>query len=334
MKWNTAAIRSILVYILTVLLGISEAWAQDPQFSQYYANPIYTNPAFAGGSTVGRINLNYRSQWPSISGTFRTLSGSYDEHFDAINGGFGVMLTTDEAGVGTLRTTTANIVYAYQINISRYITMRVGIQAGMFQKTIDFSKLTFYDQIVPGSGFNGKPTQEPPITNTVLKPNFATGAIVYSNRFYAGVAIHNLTRPDQGFFQTGAEASKLLMRYTGHGGLVIPHREHRDPKKASNFYPNILYMQQGVTAQLNLGMYYNMGPLVLGGYFRQSKQTSDAVIILLGIRTAKVKLGFSYDATLSNVYYGAKQSYEFSLGIELRKRSPKKTARNIRCPEF
>lgn len=331
MKLNIVALRSILVYILTIVLGMSEAWAQDPQFSQYYANPIYTNPAFAGGSTVGRVNLNYRSQWPSISGTFRTFSASYDEHFDAINGGFGVMVGADEAGVGTLRTNSVNLVYAYQININRYITMRAGIQAGLYQKTIDFSKLTFYDQIVLGQGFV-KNTGETPITEAVFYPNFSAGTVVYSNRFYAGFAIHNLTTPAQGFYKT--EASRIPMRYTGHGGLVIPHREHRDPKKASNFYPNILYMQQGATAQLNLGMYYNMGPLVFGGYFRQSRQTSDAFIFLLGIRTPKVKLGFSYDATLSNVWYGAKQSYEFSLGIELRKRTPKKTARNIRCPEF
>lgn len=331
MKWKIAATRSILVYIIVTVLSASEAWAQDPQFSQYYANPIYTNPAFAGGSTVGRINLNYRSQWPSISGTFRTFSASYDEHFDALNGGVGVMVGADEAGVGTLRTNSINLIYAYQININKNVTMRAGIQAGVYQKSIDFSKLTFYDQIVKGQGFV-RSTQEAPITSSIFYPNFAAGAIIYSNRFYAGVAIHNLTTPEQGFF--GGEASRIPMRYTGHGGLVIPHREHRDPKKASNFYPNILYMQQGATNQINLGMYYNMGPVVFGGYFRQSKQTSDAFIILLGIRTPKVKLGFSYDATLSNVWYGAKQSYEFSLGIELRKRTPKKTARNIRCPEF
>ncbi len=331
MKLNLAAIRSIFVYILTIVLGVGEAWAQDPQFSQYYANPLYTNPAFAGSSTVGRVNLNYRSQWPSISGTFRTFSASYDEHFDAINGGFGVMVTADEAGVGTLKTNAVNLVYAYQINISRTITMRAGIQAAMVQKTIDFSKLTFYDQIVQGQGFV-RNTGETPIANSVFYPNFSAGTILYSNQFYAGFAIHNLNTPAQGFY--GTTDSRVPMRFTGHGGLVIPHRQHRDPKKASNFYPNILYMQQGATAQLNLGMYYNTGPLVLGGYFRQAKTTSDAFIVLVGIRTQKIKLGFSYDATLSNVWYGAKQSYEFSLGIELKKRSPKKTVRNIRCPEF
>ena len=38
-----------IVLILTVLfsLGISEnLFAQDPEFTQFYANPLYLNPAF------------------------------------------------------------------------------------------------------------------------------------------------------------------------------------------------------------------------------------------------------------------------------------------------
>lgn len=331
MKLNIAVIRSICIYIFVMLFGVSNAWAQDPQFSQFYANPIYTNPAFAGGSYVGRVNLNYRSQWPSISGTFRTFSASYDEHYDAINGGFGVIASTDEAGVGTLTTTSVNLVYAYQIIISKSITMRAGIQAGVFQKSIDFGKLQFGDQIAAGQGIV-RQTTEAATSNTVFVPNFAAGLVIYSKKFYAGFAAHNLTQPKQGFYQS--VGSELPMRYTAHAGLVIPRREHRDPKKASNFYPNVLYMQQGPTAQINLGMYYNQGPIVFGGYFRQAKSTSDAFIVLFGIRTSKVKVGFSYDATLSKIFYGAKQSYEVSLSFELKKRTPKKTVRNIRCPEF
>lgn len=331
MKLNLAVKNSIYICLLALLLGMNEAWAQDPQFSQYYANPIYTNPAFAGGSNVGRGVIAYRSQWPSISGTFRTFSASYDEHYDAVNGGIGFIATADEAGVGTLRTLSFSGVYSYQIIINKYITMRAGIQAGIYQKTIDFGKLQFYDQIVRMQGFVN-PTGEDPTKGAVFYPNFSAGTIIYSNKFYAGLAVHNLNTPAQGFYAT--EASRIPMRYTAHGGLVLPLRQSRDPKKTTNLYPNILYMQQAAAAQLNLGMYYNQGSIVVGGYFRQTKMNSDAIIFLLGIRTPKVKIGFSYDATISDVRYGARQSYEVTLGFELRKRVPRRTVRNIRCPEF
>lgn len=331
MKVKIAVQNSIYIYILALILSIGTTCAQDPQFSQYYANPIYTNPAFAGGSNVGRMVLNYRSQWPTIAGTFRTFSASYDEHFDAINGGIGFIATADEAGVGTLQTFSVSGMYSYQIPLSKSVTMRLGVQAGVFQKSINFSKLLFLDQILPRTGVV-RATGEQPITGAIFYPNFSTGGIVYSNSFYAGVAINNLTTPAQGFYKSNE--SKIPMRFTVHGGLVRPVKKNKDPKKATNLYPNVLYMQQGASVQLNLGMYYNNGPIVYGAYFRQTKENPDALILLLGIRTPKVKIGFSYDATVSDARYGAQQSYEVSLSFELKKRVRNKKARSIRCPEF
>ncbi|MCU0442373.1 MAG: type IX secretion system membrane protein PorP/SprF [Bacteroidia bacterium] len=325
------AFKGTVIYVFAILLSVGKTMAQDPQFSQYYANPIYTNPAFAGGSNVGRAVINYRSQWPGIAGTFRTFSASYDEHFDKLNGGIGFIATADEAGVGTLRTLSFSGVYSYQIILSRYLTLRASVQAGFFQKTIDFSKLTFYDQLVRQRGFVN-PTQEQPITEPVFGENIAAGMVLYSSKFYAGFAVHNLTEPKQGFYDQSASA--IPRRYTAHAGLIIPVVESRDAKKSSNLYPSVLYMQQREFNQVNIGMYYNQGPFVIGGYFRQNNMNSDAFIAIAGIRTPKVKVGFSYDATVSRIRYGARQSYEVSLSFELRKRAPKKKVRNIVCPQF
>ena len=55
-----------IILILTVLFStcLSEnLFAQDPLFTQFYANPLYLNPALAGAARCPRINLNYRNQW-------------------------------------------------------------------------------------------------------------------------------------------------------------------------------------------------------------------------------------------------------------------------------
>lgn len=322
-RWAAAA-------LLLVLTGFN-AWSQDPQFSQFYANPVYTNPAFAGSVNHGRIVMNVRNQWPSISGAFRTGSFTYDEHFDRINGGFAVQASYDEQGVGTLRTTQLNLIYAYQIPVSRNFTVRAAVQAGFMQKTLDFSKLLWFDQIVVTQGFIN-PTNEPAGNGSVMVTNFAAGVIGYSKNFYGGFAAHNLFEPSQAFF-SGA-SNPIPRRYTAHAGLVIPVVRDRNQLRQVNLYPNVMVKMQRQFNQVNLGMYASKGAYVAGAYFRQNTVNADAFIVLLGVRTPKVKIGYSYDATISSAKTGAVNSHEVSLSFELKKRVPKSKPRKVTCPEF
>ncbi|PJC62051.1 MAG: hypothetical protein CO022_06595, partial [Flavobacteriales bacterium CG_4_9_14_0_2_um_filter_32_27] len=35
-------------------------YGQDPEFTQFYANQLYLNPAFAGSSYCPKLSLNHR----------------------------------------------------------------------------------------------------------------------------------------------------------------------------------------------------------------------------------------------------------------------------------
>ncbi len=136
------------------LLGPLLAFGQDPQFTQFYANPLYLNPAFAGTARCPRVVLNYRNQWPALSGTFVTTSASYDQDVRGIMGGLGLLVTNDQAGKGTLTTTTASGIYSYTQAINRKFSIKVGFQATYFQKSLDWNKLTFGDMIDPQPGLH------------------------------------------------------------------------------------------------------------------------------------------------------------------------------------
>ncbi len=56
----------LLTAIITVLFT-QTGQAQDPEFSQFYANPLYLNPALAGANICPRAILNYRNQWPGLA---------------------------------------------------------------------------------------------------------------------------------------------------------------------------------------------------------------------------------------------------------------------------
>src|SRR5258705_11450238 len=141
-----------------LLLGIFvcvslSSLAQDPEFTQFYANPLYLNPAFAGSTRCPRISLNYRNQWPALSGTFVTYSASYDQFVEALGGGIGLLVLNDKAGEGTLTTSNISAVYAYQLNVTREFSVRFGMQGTYVQKKVDWDKLTFGDMIDPRYGF-------------------------------------------------------------------------------------------------------------------------------------------------------------------------------------
>ena len=97
MKNNIIRI-ALLVFGFTSL--VNTANAQDPAFSQFYSNPLYLNPAFAGANNGGcpTATLNYRDQWPGIGRTYVTYSASYDQHVDALGGGLGVIVAQDKSG--------------------------------------------------------------------------------------------------------------------------------------------------------------------------------------------------------------------------------------------
>lgn len=317
------------------MLGVLSVKAQDPQFTQFYANPLYLNPAFAGTAGGPRFVSNYRNQWPSISGSFTTYSFSYDQHFDGIGGGFGVQAWRDVAGDANLSTTNASAMYSYQLNVSEDFAIKAGLQASFVQRDIDFGRLQFGDQIDPRLGFV-RPTQETFIdgegTEQPMFADFSAGFMGFTEKFFFGFAVHHLAEPVQSFF--GNPNSILYRKYTAHAGMVLPLDNLRESERYIS--PNIMYQRQGEFTQVNLGAYYIHKAFVTGLWFRQTAPNSDAVMALIGLKLDPVKIGYSYDLTVSDARGAAPGSHEVSLILELQTYDRQKTQkwRKLRCPDF
>ena len=136
-------------YIISILFFfmMSITKAQDPHFTQFYANPIYLNPAFAGSAICPRVIMNYRNQWPAIPAAYVTYNASYDQYIKNMSGGVGLMLTSDNAGEGVLQTNTVSGIYSYSASISPSFSIKAGFQATLRQINLDWEKLYFGDQI-------------------------------------------------------------------------------------------------------------------------------------------------------------------------------------------
>lgn len=318
-------IRLITIFALGLFV-YNDAMAQDPEFTQFYSNPLYLNPAFAGSKRCPRVTLNYRNQWPALSGTFVTTSASYDQHVDNLYGGIGILVTNDKAGEGTLNTTTFSAIYAYQLKLTRSFSMRFGFQATYFQKSLDWSKLTFGDMIDPRRGFVYQ-TGDVPRGGTVGNVDFTAGVLGFSENFYVGFSAAHLTQPNESLV-TGN--SPLPLKISGHAGAIIPLNSSKYSTNEATISPNILYRSQGTFQQLNMGLYVNTKNIVFGAWYRNK----DSFIALVGIQTDNFKVGYSYDVTVSKLTNASGGSHEVSMQLIFPCKPKKRSFRTISCPSF
>jgi type IX secretion system PorP/SprF family membrane protein len=307
---------------LLFLVAAINIQAQDPEFTQFYANPLYLNPALAGSNICPRVSINYRNQWPGISGTYVTTSASFDKFVYGIRSGIGVLVTNDRAANGTLNTFNASGIYSYQVPINRVLSINFGMQGTYGEKSLDWSKLTFGDQIDDKRGFiyNSNEMQQRTKRSYV---DISAGAVAFTKRLFVGFAAHHLTQPDEGLIGY----SKLPLKITAHAGATIPVGERNSGTTIS---PNILFQKQQDFQQLNLGVYFTKDALVGGLWYRNQ----DSFIVLLGIQKGIFKIGYSYDVTVSKLTNATAGSHEISLGLNFFCKKPKPKYRPGVCPSF
>lgn len=308
------------------LFLVEDVRSQDPTFSQFYANPLYLNPAMAGTNKCPRAVVNYRNQWPALTGNFVTYSASYDQYVDAVSGGLGLHIMQDHAGQNTLRTLNISGVYSYQLALSSSVSMIAGFQATYFQKDLDWSSLTFGDMIDPRRGFIYE-TQDKPRGDKVDNVDFSSGLLVFSETFYGGVAVHHLFEPNESLT---VEEAPLERKYTVHAGANFPIKKDIKGETDTYISPNVLYQRQFDFEQINLGLYVKRGPLIGGVWYR----FNDSFIALLGVETEFFKMGYSYDLTTSNLTTKTSGSHEISVAFTFNCAPQKKKFRAIKCPAF
>ena len=126
----------LLIFGMLVMIGGLKA--QDPIFSQYYAAPLQINPAFAGNAYAPHFAFNYRNQWPSLK-AYVTYAASYDQYIPHLNTGVGILLLTDDAGDGLIRTNKAAGVFGYRLQLNQNWFIKLGAEVAGVQTRYNLS---------------------------------------------------------------------------------------------------------------------------------------------------------------------------------------------------
>lgn len=329
-------------YFIFYLLLNFLANAQDVQYSQFYAAPLYLNPAFTGANSCSRLATNYRQQWPGIPGQFKSFLASYDHSFAKNNSAVGLLISKDQAGSGKLGSTSAGFIYSYQIPLTRKWTINAALQSNFTQRSVNFNDLYFVDQLLT----NSPTTVESPIYQRVNYFDFSSGIVVFSKKFWAGFSAHHMNTPNQAMI---GEKSPLPVNYSLHTGIQLPVGNSEDKKRdisKTNITPTLNFTHQGKFNQLDIGVYYKYEPLVLGIWYRGipimktygNNINNDALIFSVGFSLEQFNFGYSYDITISRLAPSSRGAHEISLSYQfcdpnsLKKK--RVISRVVTCPKF
>lgn len=334
--------RKYIVIAILLLVSIM-CLGQDPQFSRFYSNSLYMAPSFAGITGSNRVSTSYRNQWTSISTGYQTYSLSFDHYFSKLNSGFGVLLLRDEAGTANLANTTIGLLYSFDFKLTNQINVRPGINFSYTERSIDFDRLLWMDQI---SAVGDAPTSAEPISKEkVGDVDFAASVLVYHERFWSGISVDHLLQPNQSLYYEEYNENnfaKVPLKYQVFGGYkyIVQERLLRPIPTILQFA--FLYKQQEEFKQLDFGFYWYYSPLVMGIWYRgipvfNESKTNDALVLLVGIKTQQWNIGYSYDFTTSNLFISSGGSHEVSLAYTFSKPdkpTKRKHYKMIPCPEF
>lgn len=319
--------RTLRLFILCIGLS-TQVLAQDPTFTQFYSNPVYLNPALSGSSGCPRVALNYRNEWPQLSGNYVTYAAAYDSYFKNISGGVGIVAMHDQQGAGTIQTSMIGASYSYYLKVNRKFRLMFGTQAAYYQKYLDWSQLTFGDMIDPRRGFIYQTGDVPRGDGRRGFFDVSAGFVGFSKNFYFGGAFHHLNRPDESMI---LGQSRLPIKITGHLGANIKLGQRGRYSSTTFLSPNIIYQNQNGFQQLNIGAYLKYESFTIGAWYRNK----DAFILTVGLTTDKYRIGYSYDLTVSQLGNGVSGgSHEISMGFNLKCKKPARDFRRLSCPSF
>ncbi len=305
----------------------ASVWAQDVSFSQFYSNPLYLNPAFAGTIGVPRVALQYRNQWHAFDNAFNTYSAAFDMPVEKLGGGLGFNLINDAQANGALNSLQLNVAYAVNVRLSENYFFNGGIQVGYHQQSLKAGDLVFADNLDVNFGSHGVSGEMAYLND----PNYSfvdlsTGVLVYSKRLFLGLAAHHLNEPNQSFISGGESNVKLNRKYSAHLGARLPVYLYGHHRKKFDISPQLIFQKQGEFDQINYGLFAAKRGVAAGAWFRQNfGMRYDAVIFLVGFVRKKWQFTYTYDMTVSGLWGDSGGTSEISMSFLLREIKKGKT---------
>lgn len=306
-------IRGCILSFALMLLNSLHAFGQDHLYSQFYNAPVYLNPALNGQFEGDfRVNMIYRNQYTSSGDNSNYLTASVDYNIPKFGGGVGLIVSRSVEGNAYLTTNNIAGIYSYSIGSDTYV-LSFGLQAGVGNSKIDYSKLVFDDQIDPQFGIIPGATSAADALPFNNKYYFDAGAginLVVGN-FMVGTALQHLNGPNVSF--TGAPY-KLPIRATGYLSymLDLDADDNTDDDQKSYLIPSAVIYKQASSQTASVGMEFKHRSVSAGLWYRTGGSEGPSAVVVSLIfdifvnkeTGEKFRMGVSHDVPVSGLNYG------------------------------
>lgn len=287
-----------LILILSSIFFLTVNAQTDPEFSQTRSTLTFFNPAAAGSNDRICLNAVHREQWVGFDGAPSTSFFSAEGAFSFLGAdhGLGLAILNDAYGFNTDLGISAAYAYRFDLGNGK---LAVGVNLGIVNKALD------PDWIIPdGLGDVQGDPQIPQNKESRVAFDMGLGIFYRSDNLFLGISTTHLNQARIRY----ENASPYLVR---HYYLTAGYN-FQLANPLFEILPMFTLKSDGRANQIYLNTNVRYNKRFWGGV---SYRAGDAIVGMLGVELFNgVKIGYSYDFTVSKIGKYSSGSHEFTIG--------------------
>jgi type IX secretion system PorP/SprF family membrane protein len=270
---------------------------QDPVTSQYMFNTLTYNPGIAGTSGMICATALNRQQWVGFKGAPSTTVFNISAPVSPFGIKSGVGLLVESDNIGFDKDINLSASYSYHMDLGTG-KLGIGLSLGMLNKTLS------PEWYIPSGDAHTPASGDPLIPEN--KESFVAfdagfGLYYTTDNYYASLSVTHINQPKIKFTKGEPYISR---HYYLTGGYTL-----QLPNPSLELLPSVFAYSDGKVVQVALTSLIRYNKKVWGGV---SYRAGDALIGIVGIELFNgIRLGYSYDFTVSDIRKNSTGSHEF-----------------------
>lgn len=286
-----------IIFIVSFILLRFICIAQDvPLYNNFYSNPFFYNPSFAGSKKQSELTILYRQQWTGLEGAPKFTNLTLTTPINRLGFGMSIHNTTR----GLITTSSAQIAFSYKVPFSTNTSLAFGIAAGVGRNTLDMNQVDMNDPVI--------------------------ARILNNSYYFEGQAGFNFQHKNlvigfslpQFFDRMLVDVQSLqTININPFNASISSIRVKFNLGSSLSFEPILLFKTNRTTSQWEVyGTFYVKETVWFGGLYRQNFG-ADAHA---GFQVNKLlQFGYSYEFPTNDVSQFNFNTHEFRLTLLLRK---------------